>query len=85
MSSGMIVVLWKGLLGFGLPIAFGFWELYQLRKERLKDGAKAAAAAGTRVGAPVALLEHRPAPPLSMAPGRDARGSARVPQRRSAG
>ena len=49
----MIVVLWKGLLGFGLPIAFGFWELYQLRKERLKDGAKAAEGGGhaTRVAA----------------------------------
>jgi hypothetical protein len=84
MSAGMIVVLWKGPLGFGLPIAFSFWELYQLRKERLKDEAKAAAA-GTRAGAPVALLEHRPAPALPMVRDRDARGSARAPRRRSAG
>ena len=42
MSAGTIFVLCKGLLGFGLPIAFGFLELYQLRKERLKDEAKAA-------------------------------------------
>jgi hypothetical protein len=44
----MIFVLWKGLLGFGLPIAFAARELYLLRQERLKDEAKAAAlAAGT--------------------------------------
>lgn len=42
MSAGMIFVLWKGVLTFGLPVAFGFWDLYQLRKERLKDAPRAA-------------------------------------------
>jgi hypothetical protein len=46
MSSGMLFVLCKGLLGFGLPLAFGFWQLHDLRRERLKDEAKAAAGAG---------------------------------------
>jgi hypothetical protein len=25
-SAGMIFVPWEGVLGFGLPIAFGSWE-----------------------------------------------------------
>ena len=56
MSSGMIVVLWKGGLTFDLPIAFGLWELYQLRRMRLEDEAKARAAPEAERGtvAPVA-------------------------------
>lgn len=28
-------------LGFGVPIAWGFWELYALRREKERDRAKA--------------------------------------------
>jgi hypothetical protein len=37
----MMLMPFKGLIGFGLPIPFGCWELHQLRKERLKGGAEA--------------------------------------------
>lgn len=67
MSSGLLFVLWKGLLGFGLPIALGLWELHRLRRYRDVDAADgrsafepqapvppppAPAAAPTRVRAP---------------------------------
>ena len=52
MSAGMLFVLWKGFLGFVLPIGVGFWELHQLRKYRLADEAKAPQ------GVAPALLEH---------------------------
>jgi hypothetical protein len=52
MSAGMIMVLWKGGLTFGLPIAFGLWELYRLRRMRLEDEAKTRAAAETERPAP---------------------------------
>jgi hypothetical protein len=29
------------LLGFGVPIAWGLWELHTLRREKLKDQEKA--------------------------------------------
>jgi hypothetical protein len=35
-SSGMAFVLFKALIGFGLPIAFGFHQLYLLRKDKEK-------------------------------------------------
>jgi hypothetical protein len=56
MSAGMIMVLWKGGLMFGLPIAFASWELYQLRRMRLEDEAKvrATAEAGSMVPTPAA-------------------------------
>jgi hypothetical protein len=56
MSAAMIMVLWKGGLMFGLPIAFASWELYQLRRMRLEDEAKArtAAEAGFMAPAPAA-------------------------------
>lgn len=53
MSSGMLFVLFKGLLGFGLPLAFGFWQLHDLRRERLKDEAKALGGAGACGSTPV--------------------------------
>jgi hypothetical protein len=40
MSAGLIFVLWKALLGFGLPIAVGLWELRNLRKFREQDAAE---------------------------------------------
>ena len=57
MSAGMIMVLWKGGLTFGLPIAFGLWELYQLRRMRLEDEAKARAAAETERPAPAQAVD----------------------------
>jgi hypothetical protein len=43
MSAGMVFVLWKGFLGFVLPIAVGLWELRQLRRYREEDEPAAAA------------------------------------------
>jgi hypothetical protein len=37
MSAGLLFVLWKGVLGFGLPIALGLWELHRLRRYREED------------------------------------------------
>ena len=37
MSAGMLFVLWKAVLGFGLPIALGLWELHRLRQYRDQD------------------------------------------------
>ena len=34
-------------LGFGVPIAWGLWELHSLRREKEKDRAKAAAEAAS--------------------------------------
>jgi hypothetical protein len=65
MSAGMLFVLWKGLLGFVLPIAVGLWELRQLRRYRDED---AAAAAPPRAAVP---FEGRPAA-LAMADKREA-------------
>ena len=45
MSAGMIFVLWKGFVGFVLPIAFGIWELHKLRAYREQDRAELAARA----------------------------------------
>ena len=33
-SSGTAFVLFKALIGFGLPIAFGFHQLYLLKKDK---------------------------------------------------
>jgi hypothetical protein len=33
-SSGAAFVLFKALIGFGLPIAFGFHQLYLLKKDK---------------------------------------------------
>jgi hypothetical protein len=76
MSAGMIFVLWKGVLAFGLPVAFGFWELYQLRKERLKDEARAAPILSAR--------NTRPEPLTSFAERSAARGSPQGPARAKA-
>jgi hypothetical protein len=45
MSAGMIFVLWKGFVGFVLPIAFGIRELHKLRGYRDQDRAELAALA----------------------------------------
>jgi hypothetical protein len=60
MSAGMIMVLWKGGLTFGLPVAFGLWELYQLRKMRIEDEAKARPAAETGRPAPAQAVDAGP-------------------------
>lgn len=36
LSSGGAFVLFKALIGFGLPIAFGFHQLYLLKKDKEK-------------------------------------------------
>ena len=66
MSAGMIFVLWKGLLGFGLPIAFAVRELYLLRQERLKDQAKAAALAAQASTTPEQSDEQPAAKPARL-------------------
>ena len=35
-SSGAAFVLFKAIIGFGLPIAFGFHQLYLLKKDKEK-------------------------------------------------
>ena len=37
MSAGMLFVLWKGFMGFALPVALGLWELHRLRRWRDQD------------------------------------------------
>ena len=45
MSAGMMFVLWKGFVGYVLPIAFGIRELHKLRAYRDQDRAELAALA----------------------------------------
>jgi cytochrome oxidase assembly protein ShyY1 len=42
MSAGMLFVLWKGFMGFAIPIALGLWELHRLRRWRDQDRAELA-------------------------------------------
>lgn len=70
MSAGMMFVLWKGVLGFGLPIALGIWELYRLRKYRDEDAGQARPP-----------FEPEPAPPAPVAqPIVARRTAAKVPE-----
>lgn len=39
MLSGFGLVIAKGIMGFGLPIAWGLWELWQLRRDAQRTGA----------------------------------------------
>jgi len=50
-SSGLAFVLFKALIGFGLPIAFGLHQLHLLKKDKERNptppaGEPAVAAAG---------------------------------------
>lgn len=58
MSAGVIFVLWKAFLGFGLPVALGIWELRKLRPYREQDRAEIEAMAERRSTS----TEGRPAP-----------------------
>lgn len=42
LSSGVLFVLFKGLLGFGLPLAFAVHQLWDLRREDRRAAARAA-------------------------------------------
>ncbi len=57
-SSGMAFVLFKALIGFGLPIAFGLHQLHLLKKdkERGKPGP---------AGEPVVLPTADPVPAVA--------------------
>lgn len=46
MGSGGVSLIWLEIvLGFGVPIAWGLWELWSLRRLRERDAAQARAAA----------------------------------------
>ncbi len=42
MSTGLFLVLFKAIIGFGVPIAFCLHQLHCLRRERERDAAKRA-------------------------------------------
>ena len=71
MSSGMLFVLWKGLLGFGVPIALGLWELHRLRRYRDEDATPPA---------PPPPPPVAPGPPAPRAAEPRARERERVPE-----
>jgi hypothetical protein len=60
-SSGAAFVLFKAIIGFGLPIAFGFHQLYLLKK----DKAKGKPGPG---GEPQIVAEGEPAPVVANQP-----------------
>ncbi len=45
MQSSTLIIA-EMLLTLGLCLGFGFWQLWDLRREKAKDAAKAAAAKG---------------------------------------
>lgn len=49
-STGMFIA--EITLTLGVALGFGFWQLWDLKRERVKDAAKAAARAGDTSGAP---------------------------------
>ena len=65
MSAGMLFVLWKGFMGFALPIALGLWELHRLRRWRDQDREELA-----RRDAPPDPPPPPPAPAAPAAPAR---------------
>ena len=65
MSAGMLFVLWKGFMGFALPIALGLWELHRLRRWRDQDREELA-----RRDAPPDPPPPPPAPAAPIAPAR---------------
>ena len=65
MSAGMLFVLWKGFMGFALPIALGLWELHRLRRWRDQDREELA-----RRDAPPDPPRPPPAPAAPVAPAR---------------
>jgi hypothetical protein len=64
-SSGAAFVLFKAIIGFGLPIAFGLHQLHLLKKDKAKgkpgpDGQPQVVARGEP--APVVANQDEPAP-----------------------
>lgn len=47
----MLFVLLKGLIGFGLPLAFGLWQLRAVKRSMHEDRTATAAATDTPAGA----------------------------------
>ena len=65
MSAGMLFVLWKGFMGFALPIGLGLCELHRLRRWRDQDREELA-----RRDAPPDPPPPPPAPAAPIAPAR---------------
>lgn len=57
-SSGLAFVLFKALIGFGLPIAFGLHQLYLLKKDKERNPTPPA-------GEPAVVAEGEPVPAIA--------------------
>ena len=60
-SSGAAFVLFKAIIGFGLPIAVGFHQLYLLKKDKQKG--KPGPAGEPQIvakGEPAPVVAHQP-------------------------
>ncbi len=58
LESGLAFILFKGLLGFGLPLAFAVQQLWSLRR----DERRAAGRSGEVVSLPRPATAQAPAP-----------------------